>query len=185
MSMPDKKAPSWNDVKAKLAALDHAGLVNLVQSLYAASRDNQTLLHARLALDDDALKPYKALIDRWLWPDRSLNQAPSVARAKKALADYQKAAGPKEGLAELMVFFCERALGFADATGLDDEEYYDSLVRMFEQALRAVVALPQEHRPDLLARLDTVRRRSHRFDYGVGDSMDDCFIEHGFDIRPE
>jgi hypothetical protein len=185
MSMPDKKGPNWSDVKAKLAAFDHAGLVGIVQSLYAASKDNQTLLHTRLALEDDALKPYKALIDRWLWPDRSLNQSASVEKAKKALTDYKKATGLPEGLSELMVFFCERATGFADEARLDEEGYYDSLARMFEQAVRAVVALPQERRPDLLARLDAVRRRGHGFDFGVGGSMDDSFMEHGFDIRPE
>lgn len=185
MSMSDKKAPSWNDVKTKLAAFDHAGLVGLVQSLYAASKENQTFLHERLALDEDALKPYKAVIDRWLWPDRSLNQSPSVTKAKKALADYQLTARPKEGLTELMVFFSERAAGFAAATGHDEEAFYDALVRMFEQALRAIVALPQERRPDLLARLEAVRHLAHGFGFGVGASMDDCFMEHGFDIRPQ
>jgi hypothetical protein len=30
------------------------------------------------------LKPYKAIIDRWLWPDVFKNQDTSVAKAKKA-----------------------------------------------------------------------------------------------------
>ena len=33
-------APSWSDAKAKLAAFDRAGLLGLVQDLYAASKDN-------------------------------------------------------------------------------------------------------------------------------------------------
>jgi hypothetical protein len=36
-----------------------------------------------------------------------------VANARKAIADYTKAIGQPEGLAELMVFYCERASGFA------------------------------------------------------------------------
>jgi hypothetical protein len=59
-----KNTPSWIDVKAKLADFDRAGLLTLVQDLYAASKDNQAFLHTRLHLGEDALKPYKATISR-------------------------------------------------------------------------------------------------------------------------
>ena len=36
-----KSTPSWSDVKTKLADFDRAGLMGLVQDLYAASKDNQ------------------------------------------------------------------------------------------------------------------------------------------------
>ncbi|HZF97645.1 MAG TPA: hypothetical protein VEY92_05280 [Pseudoxanthomonas sp.] len=178
-----KSAPSWSDVKAKLADFDRAGLLGLVQDLYAASRDNQVFLHARFALGGDVLKPYKATMDRWLWPDMFKNQDTSVSKAKKAISDYKKAIGQPEGLAELMVFYCERAAGFSDNVGLQDEGYFDALVRMFGQALKTVGALPQDCRPALIARLDAVRHISHNFGYGVGDDMDDLLAEHGFDGR--
>jgi len=107
-----KSSPSWSDIKAEQADLDRAGLLGLVQDLYAASKDNQAFLHARFGLGGDVLKPYKITIDRWLWPDVLKNQGTSVAKAKKAIADYKKAIGQPEGLAELMVFYCERAAGF-------------------------------------------------------------------------
>ena len=176
-----KKKPSWSDVKAKLANFDRSGLIGLVQDLYAASRDNQAFLHARFALGDDALKPYKVTIDRWLWPDVFKNQDISVAKAKKAISDYKKAIGQSEGLAELMVFYCERAAGFCDDIGLQDEGYFDALVRMFEQALKIIAALPDEPRPALWDRLDAVRRISHNFGYGVGDYMDALMAEYGVD----
>ncbi|WP_395141868.1 hypothetical protein [Schlegelella aquatica] len=176
-----KTLPSWSDVKGKLTAIDRAGLIGLVQDLYAASKDNQAFLHARFGLGDDVLKPYKATIDRWLWPDVFKNQDTSVAKAKKAIADYKKAVGQPQGLAELMVFFCERAVGFSNDVGLQDEGYFDALVRMFGQALKAIDALPKEHRPPLLGRLDAVRSLGHDLGYGVGDDMDDLLAEHGFD----
>jgi len=77
-------------------------------------KDNQTFLHARFGLGDDVLKPYKTTIDRWLWPDMFKNQDTSVSKAKKAISDYKKAIGQPEGLAELMVIYCERAAGFSD-----------------------------------------------------------------------
>lgn len=177
-----KHAPSWSDVKAKLADFDRQGLIGLVQDLYAASKDNQAFLHARFALGGDVLKLYKATIDRWLWPDVFKNQDTSVAKAKKAISDYRKAIGQPEGLAELMVFYCERAAGFSNDVGLQDEGYFIALVRMFGQALKTIEALRHDCRP-LMARLDSVRHISHNFGYGVGDDMDDLLAGYGLDGR--
>ena len=180
--MTAKKAtPSWIDAKARLGDFDRAGLLGLVQDLYAASKDNQAFLHARLHLGEDMLEPYKAAIDRWLWPDVFKNQDTSVAKAKKAITAYKKASGTADGLAELMVFYCERASGFSCDVGLDDEAYLSALVRMFEQALKAVATLPETQRLALWTRLEVVRDRSHDIGYGVGEDMDALLTEHRAD----
>jgi len=173
--------PNWSTVKASLVGYDRAGLLGLVQDLYAASKDNQAFLHARLHLGADVLQPYKAAIVRWLWPDVLKNQDTSVAKAKMAIADYKKASGTAEGMAELMVCYCEHAAGFSRDVGLQDEGYFDALVRMFEQSLKVIATLRPVQCPPLLARLDAVRRASHDFGYGVGDDMDDLLAEHGDD----
>jgi hypothetical protein len=118
------------------------------------------------------LEAYKKTIDRWLWPDLFRKQDTSVSQAKRAISDYKNAVGDPEGLAELMVFYCERAAGFCSDVCNDDEGYFDALVRMFEQALKIVTALSVECRDDLITRLDRVRVISHKFGYGVGDDMD-------------
>ncbi len=143
------------------------------------AKDNQAFLHARFGLGGDVLAPYKALIDRWLWPDVMKNQSTSVATAKKAIADYRKAAGQPEGVTELMVFYCEKAAGFSAEYGMQDAGYFDALVRMFEQALKMSVTLPAKQRGTMLNRLNAVRTISHNFGYGVGDDMDDLLVEYG------
>jgi hypothetical protein len=173
-----KNTTSWSDVKTKLSDFDRAGLLGLLQDLYAANKDNQAFLHARLTLGGDVLKPYKQTLDRWLWPDVVRNQDISVSKAKKAIADYKKAIGLPDGLAELMVFYCERASGFCDDIGLQDVGFFDALLRMFAQALKAISTLPEGCRPELFTRLDAVRRTSHDFGYGVGNEMDDLFAEY-------
>jgi len=100
------------------------------------------------------------------------NQDTSVSQAKRAISDYRKAVGDPEGLAELMVFYCERASGFCSDIANDDEGCFDALVRMFEQALKIANALSVERRDDLMTRLDRVRVIGHEFGYGVGDDMD-------------
>jgi hypothetical protein len=174
-----KTSPTWSDVKGKLAEFDRPGMLGIIQDLYAASKNNQAFLHARLSLGGDVLAPYKVTIDRWLWPDVFKNQLPSVATAKKAIADYRKAAGRPEGLAELMAFFCERATGFAKEFGVDDAGYLDALVGMFDQAVKASAGLDADGRDAMLDRLDMVRRISHNFGYGVGDAMDDLLAKPG------
>ena len=174
-----KSTARWSDVKASLAGFDRDGLLRLVQDLYTGSNDNQVFLHTRFGLGGDVLAPYKATISRWLWPDVFKNQDTSVAKAKKAIADYRKAVGQPEGLAELMVFYCQQAAGFYTDVGMDDEGHFDALVRMFEQALKASMGLPVEQRDALCARLGEVRRISHNLGYGVGENMYTLLAEHG------
>src|SRR3954449_9959388 len=162
-----KASPTWSDVKVKLAEFDRTALLGLVQDLYAASKDNQAFLHTRFGLGGDVLGPYKATIDRWLSPNVYRNQDVSVSKAKKAVADYKKASGRAKGLAELMVFFCERAAGFAREFGFQEETYMDALVKMFQQALKRAAALPDDQREGMLDRLNRVSVVSNALGYGV------------------
>ena len=95
-----------------------------------------------------------------------------MAKAKQTISSYRKAVGDPAGLAELMVFYCERAAGFCNDLGNQDEGYFDALVRMFERALKLIGQLPAPDRDVLIARLDRVRLISHNLGYGVGDDMD-------------
>ena len=167
--------PSWTDVKARLASFDRLGLLGLIQDLYAAHKDNQAFLHARFGLGADVLQPYKETLDRWLWPDVLRNQDTSVVKAKQAISSYRKAVGDLAGLAELMVFYCERAAGFCSDVGYQEDGYFNALVRIFEQALKAITQLSPSSRNALIARLNKVRTVSHNFGYGVGDDMD-CLV---------
>jgi hypothetical protein len=62
-----------------------------------------------------------------------------------------------------------------------DEAYFDALVRMFEQALKAIDALPQAQRPALWSRMDALRRIGHNLGYGVGNDMDQLLASHEVD----
>jgi hypothetical protein len=170
--------PTWAAVKAKLASLDRLALIGLIQDLYSAERGNQVFLHARFGLSEDVLKPYKEALQRWLWPDVLRNQNISVAKAKQAISSYQKAVGEPAGLAELMVCYCEAAAGFSSDIGLQDEGFFNALVRMFEQALKVAHRLPPGVRDAMVSRLDRVRTISHDFGYGVGDDMDFLLAEY-------
>ncbi len=179
MKKSSKKKPTWTDLKRRLADLDRPALLALIQDLYAASKDNQTFLHARFALGEDVLEPYKATIDRWVCPDVMRNQDISTAKAKKAISDYKKAIGRPEGLAELTVFYCESCMNLLGYCRIDDEGYFNSMVRMFEQALVAISALEPDQQEDFVERLERVRHEGN-WGWGVGDDMDVLMAGYGF-----
>src|SRR5467141_1498364 len=104
-----KSHPTWTDVKAKLADFDRAALLDLIQSLYSAHKDNQMFLHSRFGLGGDVLEPYKKIIDRWLWPDVLRRQDTSVSQAKQAISDYKKAVYGSGGVRELLTFPTRRS----------------------------------------------------------------------------
>jgi hypothetical protein len=62
--------------------------------------------------------------------------------------------------------------------GYQDDGYFDALVRMFEQALKAIAHLSASDRRALIARLDKVRAVSQDFGYGVGDDMDSLLAKY-------
>lgn len=176
--MKNPAKPSWVDIKAQLSAFDRAALLGLVQDLYAASKSNQAFLHARFGLGNDVLEPHKRVIDTCVWPDLSKDQVVSVSKAKKAISDYKKAIGRPEGVAELTVFFCERAAAFCADIGMEDDAFFGAQVRMYEQALKLVVALPDDERDAFVVRLDAVRRVCVDFGYGVSDDMNALFADY-------
>jgi hypothetical protein len=170
-----KTVPTWSDVKAALEDFDRADLLGLLEDLYAARKDNKAFLHARFGLGGDALKPYKAIIDRWLWPDVFSNQSYSVANARKPIADYQKDVGDAEGLAELMVFYCRHAVGFSSEIGVADKDYFDALLHMFEQALTTVMTLPEAKREHFISELADIRATGRNLGWGVGSGFNDAW----------
>jgi len=75
---PTKTSPTWSDVKTKLAEFDRPRLLEIVKDLYGASKENRAFLHSRFGLGGAVLAPYKAIIDRWLWPDVIQNQSSAL-----------------------------------------------------------------------------------------------------------
>lgn len=91
------------------------------------------------------------------------------------IADNRKTIGHPQGLAELMMFYCEQASGFSSNIGQQDEGYFDALL------LKTITSLAEEQRQPLWERLDGVCRTSHNFGYGVDNGMDDLLAEYEAD----
>jgi hypothetical protein len=176
-------SPTWIDVKAALQTFDRAGLLGLLQDLYAGSKDNQAFLHARLSSGHDQLEPYKAMISRWVCPDLMRNQPVSVSKAKKAIAAYRKAIGHSEGLVELSIFYCEEAFSFLESCGMEDEGYFLALIRMYNQVLKYLSNMPVASRTGYIDRIDKLRSRGRHVGWGVEDELNNLWYAAGFEER--
>ena len=150
---------------------DGAGLRGLVQDLYAASIDNRAFLHARLGLGHDQLQPFKASISRYISPKPMKGRPVSVSNAKKAIADYKKAIGRPEAIAELSIFYCEEAFGFLESCSMEDESYFAGLIRMYGRSLELVSSLRAAKRATYPERLDKLRSRGRSVGWAVEEEF--------------
>jgi hypothetical protein len=116
-------------------------------------------------------------ISRWISPDLMKGQDVSVSKAKKAIADYRKAIGQPDGMAELCIHYCEEAVRLLGDCGMDDQAYYSALVRMFDQGLTHAIALPPSERDRMLERLAVVRGSLRGVGWGVSDNIDEIWSE--------
>jgi len=99
------------------------------------------------------------------------DQPVSVSKAKKAIADYEKAIGLPEGLAELSIFFCEEAIGFLESCSMDDEKYFAALIRMYGRSLEIVSSLPPAKRSTYLKRLGRLTSRGRNVGWVVEEEF--------------
>ena len=75
----------------------------------------------------------------------------SASKAKKAIADYKKAIGRADGMAELSIFYCEEAFGFLESCSIEDESYFAALIRMYGRSIEFVSRLPPAERTTYLS----------------------------------
>jgi hypothetical protein len=171
--------PGWRAAKEALQSFDRAGLLGLIQDLYAMDKGNKAFLHARLGLGSDQRAPYKAIISRWICPDLVRSQSVSISKAKKAIADYKKAIGEPAGLAELSIFYCEEAFSFLESCAFEDERYFIALIRMYDQAVNLVLDLPVADRHSYAKRLGNLRSRARPVGWGIDDELNNIWYEAG------
>ena len=95
----------------------------------------------------------------------------------------QESARQSCGLAEFLVFSCERAAGFCQDVHGKITAYFDALVRMFEQALEATADLTGNVQNGFLARLDRVRSIGRPLGNGVGEDMDVLLCEFDLSVH--
>jgi hypothetical protein len=172
MKSKKKQTPSWSDVKTALARLDQRGLLELISDMYHLSKDNKDFLHARFSIGDDILAPYKKIIEKCMHPD-IMNEPVRIHRAKRAISDYSKAIHDAKGEAELLTYFVECGNKFTLDYGDIDEDFYDSLLEVYGQAIKKVLTLPDNEQGNFRKRLKKIMLSSSGIGWGYHDGLCD------------
>lgn len=168
--------PSWSGIKPKIAKMDKDGLIGLVKDLFDASSDNKAFLLARFPPDDtpgSGLEDYKRRIWEQFYPKRGFG-SPSPKICRKVISDYRKASGDLQGLIDLMLLYVEAGTRFTNDYGDIDAGYYNSLLSVLDEALKAL-STPKgiEIYPEFQDRLLDLADDAKDIGWGYGDEVID------------
>jgi hypothetical protein len=170
----DKKM-SWSDVKKALADYGRTELIGLIADLYAAHSTNKNFLHARFSKGSAALKPYLKIIEDALYPDIYENKPVQIAKGKKAISDYRKAVGDPKGILELMLCFVENGTQFTLNCGDMDEDFYDSLLRMYDNAIDMLLTMDDAEIAEYRPRFEYLVTSTAKIGWGYHDALEEIF----------
>jgi hypothetical protein len=119
----------WSDIKRLLTPLDDRDLVHLIGELYKLSTTNRDFLHARFGDHNLVIDTYRQLIDECMYPDTRRRWSLEVAKAKRAITEFQKAS------ADLMIYFVERGVEFCSDHTYVEDALQGSMLRMYARAI--------------------------------------------------
>jgi hypothetical protein len=171
MSDKEQLKTSWSAVKTAMENFHRDALMALIRDLYGLSPSNKHFVHARFGLGQDPLAEYKKIVSDCMYPDVYRNHPVQIAKAKKAVSEYRKAAGDIRGEIDLMIHFVERGNQFTLDYGDIDENFYDSLLSMYSRAVKAVIELPESEQESFRERLWELTESSNKIGWGYHDRL--------------
>jgi hypothetical protein len=171
MAKNKKKNPSWIEIKREIKGFNKDQLIELLGELYRLSCENKDFLNTRFSLSEDPLKSYKRIIQDAVHPYLEDNEVLDLERAENAIYRYSKAIDDVKGEAELLIFFVECGNNFTLSYGDIDEEFYDSMLTMYEKAIVAVSELPLKEQNAFKERLQKIKESASGIGWGYHDGL--------------
>lgn len=126
-------------LRKKLETLPKENVINLIMSLYDASKEAKNYLEFYLTPDSYAeVEKYKKIIQNEFFPARGFSEKPSFATCRKAITEFKKLKPAPECLADLMLFYIEQGCEYTMTFGDMWEQYYVTLENNFEKAMEFI-----------------------------------------------
>ena len=144
------------------------------QSLSISSRGT---CEAPSVVGEDPLESYKRIIQDAIHPYLEDNETLDIGRAEDAIKRYSKSIDDVTGETELMVFFVECGNNFTLSYGDIDEEFYDSLLRIYKKAIQHAVELPAEEQNVFKERLHEIMHSASGIGWGYHDALHELYYE--------
>ncbi len=176
--MPENKKtqPTWTDVKIVLSQMRREELICTIDALYKLRKENKQFLHTRFKLGENALDEYKQKISNGVNPS-SVKAKISFKNARQALSDYKHAIGDPEGLAELMVFYCEECAKSIRKYGVW-EQYADATINIWSATLKHLTKLSKAKQLVFWNRLEAASKHMGNVGWGVSDCVGEYMDEY-------
>jgi hypothetical protein len=177
MARKKKINPSWIDVKRNIKSFKKDQLLDLIGDLYRLSASNKEFFHTRFSLGEDRLKTYKQIIQDAIHPYLEDNESLDISGAEDAIKRYSKAIDDIKGETELMVFFVECGNNFTLSYGDIDNDFYDSVLVMYEKAIQNILDLSSEEQKVFKGRLHAIMESASGIGWGYHDGLSDLYYE--------
>ena len=156
---------NWISVKKELQKLPEKEIFHILKEIYYSHPDSKNYLISKTH-PDQGIQKYKDIIDHCMYPNvMSSTQKISIPKAKKAISDYSKSTSDVQGTIELMMNFVETGHKFTSDYGDMYEQFYDSLISMFQRITKKLRQNSQLI-PDFYDRLNKISNESQNFGWG-------------------
>ena len=177
MARKKKKTPSWIDVKRNIKDFNKDQLLDLIGDFYRLSTNNKEFFHTRFSLSQDLSESYRRIIQDSIHPYLEDNETLNIGLAEDAIERYSKAIDDIKGETELMVFFVECGNNFTLSYGDIDDDFYDSLLLMYEKAIQNVTELSPEEQKVFKERLHEIMESASGIGWGYYDGLRALYYE--------
>ena len=170
MKTKTSKSGGFVEIRRSLLKLRKPQLINLIGELHRMSKENQRFLEARLGNPLKQLPEYRKLVGDCMFPDVfSKNANVRIVEAKRAIRQYERAAGEPAGTVDLMLTFVEQGTAFANDVGYGDDSFFSALEGMLARALALLEQSTEELRHSLKPRLIRLADSARHLGWGYGD----------------
>ena len=105
------------------------------------------------------------------------NEVLDIGSAEDAIERYSKAIDDVKGETELMVFFVECGNNFTLSYGDIDDDFYDSMLLMYEKAIQNVTELSIKEQKVFKERLHEIVVSASGIGWGYHDGLREAYYE--------
>jgi hypothetical protein len=172
-----QKKSCWSDIEKPIKQFQKDQLLDLICDFYRLSPENKDFLHTRFSRNEDPLPRYKKIIQDAIHPYLEDNEPLEIEKANDAINRYSKAVDNPIGEAELRIFYVECGNNFTLSYGDIDEDFYDSLLDMYEYAIETVLETAKEEQDALQERLKEIMESASHIGWGYGDGLGDLYYK--------
>jgi len=165
----------------KLSDLKKHELIKLVNALKSQSEENGSFVEAFLAGEksEPVLKRYMQMIDRALDYDPLTSLDYDLEKMKRHVRSFQKASIDDFMKAKLLVYAVKKGNQLTLDLGDLEEEYYNEMLELFEQAVKAAAQLKVKSQDvfDLIEVLRQIVISTDGTGYGYHDDLADTYYK--------